>query len=129
MQKHRCEECSHLNKESNQFCSNCGVSLNDELKYGPRLVMIYGDNNEVIFPLREDYVSIGRDSENHIVLGDEKISKNHAAIVKTDDFFAIKDLDSRNGVYVNGTKVETLQKISGESLIKLGFTFLRFKEN
>ena len=50
--------------------------------------------------------TIGRESGNDIVVPDASISSRHARISRTADGFAIEDLGSRNGTFVNGEPVE-----------------------
>jgi len=64
--------------------------------------------NELIqqFELGEDQVSIGRTDINTIVLPDEGISRQHAAIEYENGHYFIVDLGSQNGVFLNNEKVE-----------------------
>jgi|SRR6185312_4656362 len=51
-------------------------------------------------------VSVGRSSENDIVINDKTVSSNHCKIIQHDDGrIEINDLGSTNGTYVNGKKV------------------------
>lgn len=71
-------------------------------------------------PLR-DKVSIGRASSNHIVLDYEKsVSGSHCEIFLDGISFRVRDLDSRNGTYVDGIRVVGAAEISNGSTIKLG---------
>ncbi len=49
---------------------------------------------------------IGRQAGNHLVLRDNRISRNHARIVAEDGGFFVEDLNSRHGVHVNGQPVK-----------------------
>jgi len=50
---------------------------------------------------------IGRASECDIALADSMVSRLHARVWIEDDDLYITDLESRNGVFVNGSRVET----------------------
>lgn len=52
-------------------------------------------------------VTIGRGTENGIVLDDLLASRAHARAILNGDGFDIQDLDSRNGTFVNGAPVTT----------------------
>jgi pSer/pThr/pTyr-binding forkhead associated (FHA) protein len=93
----------------------------------PTLTMLFGEGQELIFPIKQSRTTIGRDIENDIVLRDAKISKIHAAIIKDNSGIWIEDLDSKNGVYVNGRKIEGKKKLMNGNLVKLGFTIFRFE--
>lgn len=69
-------------------------------------------------------VRIGRAPDNEVVISDTSVSRNHLEIIKTDrGVFILKDLNSRNGTYVNGKKVNetTLQETD---IIRIGNTTL-----
>ena len=50
-------------------------------------------------------ITIGRDKSNLLVIDDKMTSRFHAVIQKIKSVFYVKDLDSRNGTFVNGVKV------------------------
>lgn len=49
---------------------------------------------------------VGRARESHIVISDISVSKRHAALVRRDKTWTVVDLDSVNGTFVDGEKVE-----------------------
>jgi len=53
-----------------------------------------------------DVVNLGRGEDNTIVINSARVSRNHARIEWNTDRFAVRDLGSINGTYVNGQKVE-----------------------
>ncbi len=122
-----CPSCGHENRDEHQFCTQCGVRLNREDPYNTSLVMLYGEGKEIVFPLKTNYTSVGRDVNNAIVLRDEKISKKHAGIIIEEDSYWIEDLGSKNGVYVNGKRVTHRERLYNGSLIKLGGSILKFR--
>ena len=54
-----------------------------------------------------DFLSLGREAVNRLVLEDPFVSRRHARIERKEDsnLFVIKDMDSRNGVFLNGSRV------------------------
>jgi ABC transport system ATP-binding/permease protein len=50
-------------------------------------------------------ITIGRDDSNDIKLDGLQISKHHARLTKRNDDVLVEDLNSTNGVYVNGKRV------------------------
>jgi serine phosphatase RsbU (regulator of sigma subunit) len=48
---------------------------------------------------------IGRQSDNQLVLRDNRASRNHAQILFENGVYAIEDLNSRHGTWVNGERV------------------------
>jgi two-component system response regulator AtoC len=69
------------------------------------------------FPLDKPAVTIGRSSDNDIVIREDFISRNHVQINPGQDSIVVKDLGSTNGINVNGEKVK-------EALIKIGESFI-----
>ena len=69
------------------------------------------------FPLR-GRTSLGRHSDNDIFVNVDGISRKHAAISVVSDGLVLEDLDSANGTYVNGEKIQK-QKLSIGDEIKL----------
>jgi GAF domain-containing protein len=67
------------------------------------------------FPFR-----IGRAAENHLVLRDSRISRNHAQILFDGCQFVIEDLDSLHGVWVNGERVSKIRPLEGSEAIEFG---------
>jgi len=77
-----------------------------------------------VFPFYAKMI-IGRHSTNDIPLPDRTVSKRHAVIGRVRGQAVVKDLDSRNGTYVNGQKVEKAILACGDRL-KIGSVMLRF---
>ncbi len=69
--------------------------------------------------------TIGR-KDCDVVLDDDKISRKHASIVIIrENQYAVTDLASRNGTYVNGVRL-TRRNLQHNDLIRVGSTTLRF---
>jgi hypothetical protein len=77
-----------------------------------------------VFPFYAKMI-IGRHSTNDIPLPDRTVSKRHAVIGRVRGQAVVKDLDSRNGTFVNGQKVEKAILSCGDRL-KVGSVMLRF---
>ncbi len=74
-----------------------------------------------------DACSIGRSSENHLILSGEGISRRHALIHNQgNDGYWIVDLGSSNGTQVNNRPVARPLKLATGDLIRIGTDFLRF---
>src|SRR5512133_1430406 len=50
--------------------------------------------------------TIGRRPEKDLVIGDPRVSRDHAQIELVGDEYWVADLQSRHGTYLNGEKVE-----------------------
>ncbi len=64
--------------------------------------------------------TLGRQSDNDLVLLDNRISRRHAQILQGPDGFGIEDCGSRHGTFVNGQRVDASYLLKGGDQINLG---------
>lgn len=69
---------------------------------------------------------IGRQDGNDIVIKENNISRQHAEIIFINGEFFIKDLNSSNGTYINGIKINQQVKINNYDTFKFGSCEGRF---
>ena len=86
----------------------------------PALAVINPSGNRSRIPLDHLPFLIGRQGDNHLVLRDNRASRNHARILAENGEYFIEDLNSRHGVYVNGERVKR-HKLSDSDRIDFGF--------
>src|ERR1043166_6989743 len=90
-----------------------------------RIVALAGPLQGSVFPLDSD-LSLGRDASNSLCIDEGSLSRSHCAISRSGIHFCIKDLQSRNGTFVNGVPIQERQLEHGDE-IKIGrclFVFL-----
>ncbi len=75
----------------------------------------------------KDSISIGRNESNDISLDGLQISNRHARLRRSNAGFLIEDLNSTNGVYVNGQRI-TRQNVSPTDSIQIGAFVIRLDE-
>jgi pSer/pThr/pTyr-binding forkhead associated (FHA) protein len=63
------------------------------------------EEKDGIFELGEKAMVIGRSADCDIQLGVQNVSRKHAGVVFQNEEYLIEDLESTNGVFVNGIKV------------------------
>ncbi|WP_437586955.1 FHA domain-containing protein [Sorangium sp. So ce1000] len=71
-------------------------------------------------PLAHEEYSLGRGESNSIRLTDRNVSRTHATLAKNSQGWVIRDLDSYNGTYVNGGRVNGEQHLRHGDLVQLG---------
>jgi pSer/pThr/pTyr-binding forkhead associated (FHA) protein len=65
-------------------------------------------------------ISIGRDEGNTIRLNERNVSRQHARLLRDDASFFAEDLDSYNGVWVNGDRIQGRYQLHEGDLIRIG---------
>lgn len=85
-----------------------------------RLIMRRGPNIGDIYPLTGDVVTIGRGSKNDIIIHDNEISRQHCRLVRSGNDYAIEDLNSSNGSFVNAQRVAVRWMLRHGAYIELG---------
>ena len=76
-------------------------------------------------PLKKRKTVLGKNLDCDICLDDSLVSDEHAIILRTDDGFLIEDLNSRNGLALNGKEVHQ-QKLRAGDVIEIGNFRIRF---
>lgn len=98
----------------------------------PALLGLQGLAAGSTFALTAGDVTVGRDGDNEIVLAENTVSRRHARLLRdSHGQFTLSDLDSANGVYINGTRIQRAILSAGDE-IKIGDNYFRFqaaKEN
>jgi adenylate cyclase len=79
--------------------------------------VIRGTREQVV--LQGPRVVIGRSSRCDLTLADDSISRNHAELILGPDGWTLRDLDSRNGIEVNGRRLSQRALRDGDQL-KIG---------
>lgn len=138
-----CAKCGFENPADANFCARCGSrqvladvsettitfalspgeSL-DSFDAGPGmrggapslLIRAGGGREGEETALDADLLTIGRHPESHLFLDDVTVSRHHARIVKDATGFAVEDLNSLNGTYVNRRRVERVHLSDGDEL-------------
>jgi len=114
------------------------LSLNDGK---PRIVFVRGEKQKIDFNITvfgdplgpqgyplEPRLTIGRSSENNLVLKDDKVSRYQAQIEGEGERWFVEDLNSNLGTYVNGEKIVSRRFLQSRDMLKFGdfvFAFMQ----
>lgn len=71
----------------------------------PGLIVQRSGRLDRVLAWDEDELCAGRGAECEIFLGAREVSRRHALFVRNDDIYEVRDLNSINGVLVNGERV------------------------
>lgn len=106
--------------------SICIVSLFRNRPRLHKLAQLVDTNNGSIIDIDRWETSIGKSKSNDIVLPMPEVSRYHAVIAKKKKYWTITDTFSKNGVYVNGEKIEERTQIEDGDIITIGSIPLKF---
>jgi len=85
------------------------------------------DETNKRFELGEEEVIVGRIPECDIQLPEGNVSRRHARIIFRNEEYQIEDLESTNGIYVNGIKIEKCI-LRNHDLLDIGGVKILFNE-
>jgi len=71
---------------------------------------------------------LGRGDANNIVIADSSVSRNHAILQKQSDGFYLIDMGSRNGCFVNGSRVSIPVVLKDGDVLQFGEHQLTFQQ-
>jgi MoxR-like ATPase len=91
-----------------------------------KLVVRTGASVGAEFHLHEDRLTVGRDLSAEVRVSDDEISRRHAEVYRAGNNWVIKDLGSRNGTKINGTKIEGDYTLKPSDVVRVGKTELEF---
>ncbi|MDX2030167.1 MAG: PrsW family glutamic-type intramembrane protease [Blastocatellia bacterium] len=105
-----CPVCSTSQRFGAKFCAHCGANIKlpakENLSTRPHFVSISHQGEErIAFILYEEETFVGRTLNNAFVIEHPSVSKRHARIVAEKEAYAVYDLGSSNGTFVNGKRV------------------------
>lgn len=93
-----------------------------------RLIVQAGALLGDIFEVTKDDVTLGRGSNNDIVISDPAISRTHCQIRREGDGYIIQDANSANGTYINDERIALPYVLRDGDEIRLGETTLRVED-
>jgi two-component system, cell cycle response regulator len=110
-------------------------SVDDEhasVARGPRsqaiLTVLRGQNPGVLYTLENSGSVVGRSPDVEVSLPDDTLSRRHAYIRRIGNVFAIEDLGSTNGTYVDGDRIAGTRALEDGCRIGVGaHTVLHFR--
>jgi len=126
-----CRRCGELLNANANFCWSCGAPQHDATSPETLAVPVvgthenlqlhghtaplspHGDQLVIVGRTQDPYVltgdvtTVGRHDDSDIVLDDVSVSRHHALFTRTaSGRITLRDLNSLNGTYVNGVRVE-----------------------
>jgi pSer/pThr/pTyr-binding forkhead associated (FHA) protein len=137
-----CRRCGEILNANANFCWSCGAPQHDATSpetvavpvvsahdaqpqaggapaapHGDILVIVSGTTRDATFAILNDVTSAGRYEASDVLLDDVSVSRHHAVFTRTaSGRITVRDLNSLNGTYVNGVRVEETSLHSGDEI-------------
>ena len=83
------------------------------------MAKLLAEGKDIVYPIEDKPLVIGRSSQVDITIHDSRASRQHCEIGKKADGYYLKDLESFNGTYINGKKVNFASLQHGDR-VKVG---------
>src|SRR5437870_1621679 len=85
-----------------------------------KLIIEDDEGRKTVVPVVRDEITIGRQDGNTIRLTERNVSRRHARFYRENSALMLEDLNSYNGVRVNGEKINGPTKVKEGDLIEIG---------
>jgi pSer/pThr/pTyr-binding forkhead associated (FHA) protein len=116
---------SDLEKRSTAAAHSLDQTGEEIALEGPARVLIRTDGNTDFVHVLGRRTRIGRGSDNELVLDTKHVSRYHAVLLAGPNHTQIEDLNSTNGVFVNGKRVAR-QALKDGDRVTIGRTQFRY---
>ncbi len=92
-----------------------------------KLVIQDDEGKTTVVPLIRDELTIGRKEGNTIRLTERNVSRRHARVMRHNGSITIEDLDSYNGIRVNGSRINGKIKLKESDRVQIGDYLIEIK--
>jgi pSer/pThr/pTyr-binding forkhead associated (FHA) protein len=93
-----------------------------------KLIIEDDEGRSTSVPVDQDEITIGRKEGNLVRLTDQNVSRQHARLIRSNSALFIEDLDSYNGVKVNGNRITARTTIRESDQLEIGDYRLSFRQ-
>ena len=103
-----------------------GKNAEDDEKEAILMIVTSGEDEKKYrkYPLFEEQYIIGKDKDCDIVFSHPAVSHKHARVFKKGGKAYIEDLNSTNGVFVNGIAIHGINEIHEKDIIQIGLNLI-----
>lgn len=92
------------------------------------LVCINGPHIGEVYQLTAGITTVGRSSDNVIVLfKDKEISRHHAIVLFESDRYVVQDQNSLNGTFVNDEQISGPRYLENGDVVMVGVSYLKYE--
>lgn len=94
-----------------------------------KLIIEDDEGKTTVVPLIRDEITIGRKEGNTIRLTERNVSRRHARVIRQNGGLFVEDLNSYNGIKVNGSRIEGQTSVNEGDRIQIGDYVLALKQD
>jgi two-component system, NtrC family, response regulator AtoC len=84
------------------------------------LLVVQGESSSMFRLPSTGIVTIGRGADSDLPLDDGAASRSHARLVTSDGTAVLHDLESHNGTFVNGDRIEGARELASGDVVSIG---------
>src|SRR5262245_22302314 len=84
------------------------------------IVIVDDRGRRTVTPATLGELTVGRDAKNHIRLAERNVSRQHMRVARDGDAVFVEDLNSYNGVWVNGERIAGRFELGRGDEIRVG---------
>lgn len=85
-----------------------------------KLIIEDDEGKTTVYPLSQGEISIGRKEGNTIRLMERNVSRRHARLLRNNGSVFVEDLDSYNGIRINGERINGRYEVKEGDLVEIG---------
>src|SRR5258708_21438846 len=99
-------------------------------QFNPREILIHTpDGKTRHLGLERDRYTLGRSSANEVCYSEDAgVSRQHMVLERNGESWTIRDLNSKNGTFVNGVRIDTVRPLGPNDHITAGHLTIEFAE-
>jgi len=121
-----CAHCKFKTPAGYVLCKHCGQTLPGAARPPAPLALVL--QGQPPYLLAQGTVRLGRMTGNDVVLADALASRHHAAVRRDEaGRYLVEDLDSANGTYLNGVRLDAPAPVQAGDALRIGHTTLRLE--
>ena len=84
------------------------------------LIISQGPNVGSVYTVTGAAVHLGRQIDNHVIIDNYMVSRQHARLILQGDTYLLEDLNSSNGTWVNDVRVTSPVLLQAGDVIAMG---------
>jgi len=99
-------------------------------QFSPREILIHTpDGKTRPLVLERDRYTLGRSSANELCYSEDAgLSRQHMVLERNGETWTIRDLNSKNGTFVNGVRIDTVHPLGPNDHITAGHLTMEFAD-